>query len=116
AAAFSTVEVADFRSPSNVIATLQDTVCRIDGASSGVLDIFTPEPRSAPMLRTVFASLDAKVKKARLYVTSRGIYDVYLNGRRVGDDYFNPGITQYNKTHLYQTFDVTEHIRSGRNA
>ncbi len=116
AASFSTVEIADFRSPSNVIATLQDTVCRIDGASSGVLDIFTPEPRSAPMLRTVFASLDAKVKKARLYVTSRGIYEVYLNGRRVGDDYFNPGITQYNKTHLYQTFDVTEHIRSGRNA
>ena len=115
-ASFSKVEIANFRSPSNVITTLQDAACRIDGATSGVFTTFTPESHSAPMLRTVFASLDAKVKKARLYVTSRGIYEIYLNGRRVGDDYFNPGITQYNKTHLYQTFDVTEYIHSGRNA
>ena len=33
---------------------------------------------------------------------SNGIYEVYLNGKRVGDDYFNPGVTQYNKTHLYR--------------
>lgn len=116
AASFSKVEIANFRSPSNVITTLQDVECRIDGTTSDIFTIFTPESHSAPMLRTVFASSDAKVKKARLYVTSRGIYEMYLNGRRVGDDYFNPGITQYNKTHLYQTFDVTEYIHSGRNA
>lgn len=62
------------------------------------------------MLRTVFSSPDAEIVKARLYVTSRGIYEVYLNGKRVGDDYFNPGVTQYNKTHLYQTFDVTKYV------
>lgn len=115
-ASFSKVEIANFRSPSNVITTLQDVECRIDGIASDIFTTFTPESHSAPMLRTVFASSDAKVKKARLYVTSRGIYEMYLNGRRVGDDYFNPGITQYNKTHLYQTFDVTEYIHSGRNA
>lgn len=116
AASFSKVEIANFRSPSNVITALQDVECRIDGTASDIFTTFTPESHSAPMLRTVFASSDAKVKKARLYVTSRGIYEMYLNGRRVGDDYFNPGITQYNKTHLYQTFDVTEYIHSGRNA
>lgn len=68
------------------------------------------------MLRTVFSTPDTEIAKARLYVTSRGIYEVYLNGKRVGEDYFNPGITQYNKTHLYQTFDVTEYVHSGRNA
>lgn len=116
AASFSKVEIANFRSPSNVITMLQDVECRIDGTASDIFTTFTPESHSAPILRTVFASSDAKVKKARLYVTSRGIYEMYLNGRRVGDDYFNPGITQYNKTHLYQTFDVTEYIHSGRNA
>lgn len=116
AASFSKVEIANFRSPSNVITSLQDVECRIDGTTSDIFTTFTPESHSAPMLRTVFASSDAKVKKARLYVTSRGIYEMYLNGRRVGDAYFNPGITQYNKTHLYQTFDVTEYIHSGRNA
>ena len=69
-----------------------------------------------PMLRTKFVSEKAAVRKARLYVTSRGIYEIYLNGHRVGNDYFNPGLTQYNKMHLYQTFDVTEKIRSGENA
>ena len=54
--------------------------------------------------------------KARLYVTARGIYEIYINGQRVGEDYFNPGVTQYNKTHLYQTFDVTDYVQIGQNA
>lgn len=115
-ATFPEMEIANFRSPSNVIATCREGNSRIAGGTSGVLTIFTPEGNSAPMLRTVFSSPDAEIVKARLYVTSRGIYEVYLNGKRVGDDYFNPGVTQYNKTHLYQTFDVTKYVHSGRNA
>ena len=41
---------------------------------------------------------------------------IYINGQRVGEDYFNPGVTQYNKTHLYQTFDVTDYVQIGQNA
>ncbi|HJD74722.1 MAG TPA: glycoside hydrolase family 78 protein [Bacteroides reticulotermitis] len=115
-ASFSKVEIANFRSPSNVIATVQKEACRIEGNASGTFKTFTPKGRSVPMLRTVFSSPNRQVAKARLYVTSRGIYEMYLNGKRVGDDYFNPGLTQYNKTHLYQTFDVTNCIHSGENA
>lgn len=115
-AAFSKVEILNFRSPSNVIATVQDNALRMNGDVSGAIRTFTPEKRSTPMLRTVFTSPDAKIAKARLYVTARGIYEIYLNGQRVGEDYFNPGITQYNKIHLYQTFDVTKHIHPGKNA
>lgn len=39
-----------------------------------------------------------------------------MNGKQVGDDYFNPGLTQYNKTHLYQTYDVTGYVLPGKNA
>ena len=39
-----------------------------------------------------------------------------LNGKRVGDDYYNPGLTQYNITHMYQTYDVTGMIKAGDNA
>lgn len=113
---FSKVEVANFRSPSNVIMLVQDEECRIDGGDSGCLKIFTPQGNAVPMLRTVFSASDARIAKARLYVTARGIYEIYLNGKRLGNDYFNPGITQYNKTHLYQTFDVTDYIRTGGNA
>lgn len=69
-----------------------------------------------PMLRTEFETSYDKVRKARLYVTSRGIYEMYLNGQRVGEDYFNPGVTQYNKTHLYQVYDVTKLMVKGKNA
>lgn len=68
------------------------------------------------MLRIVFTSSWQTVRKARLYVTARGIYDIYLNGKRMGEDYFNPGLTQYNKAHVYQTYDVTEYIEYGKNA
>ena len=115
-ASFSKVEIANLRSPANVIATVKDKDYRVAGKASGAFETFTPKGNSAPMLRTVFTSPAAEVAKARLYVTARGIYEVYLNGKRVGDDYFNPGITQYNKTHLYQTFDVTDYVHSGKNA
>ena len=68
------------------------------------------------MLRTTFAAENKKVSKARLYITARGIYEVYMNGKRVGDDYFNPGLTQYNKHHMYQTYDVTDYLKTGENA
>ena len=115
-AIFPKMEIANFRSPSNVITTCKEGNSWIGGDVSGAFRTFTPKGNSAPMLRTVFSTPDTEIAKARLYVTSRGIYEVYLNGKRIGDDYFNPGITQYNKTHLYQTFDVTEYVHSGRNA
>ena len=59
---------------------------------------------------------EKEVQKARLYITARGVYEAYLNGERVGDDWFNPGLTQYNRTHMYQTYDVTAQVREGRNA
>ncbi len=116
AASFSKVEIANLRSPAHVIATVKDKDYRVAGDASAAFETFTPKGNSAPMLRTVFTSSGEEVAKARLYVTARGIYEIYLNGKRVGDDYFNPGITQYNKTHLYQTFDVTEYLHSGKNA
>ena len=69
-----------------------------------------------PMLRTTFKAGAKVIDHARLYVTARGIYEVFLNGTRVGDDYYNPGLTQYNVTHLYQTYDVTRLIKPGGNA
>ena len=75
-----------------------------------------PSRNSTPMLRTTFRAAAKAVDSARLYITARGIYEVYLNGRRVGNDHYNPGLTQYNVTHMYQTYDVTSMIRTGENA
>ena len=74
-----------------------------------------PSRNSMPMLRTTFKTAAKTVDSARLYITARGVYEVYLNGRRIGNDHYNPGLTQYNVTHMYQTYDVTSMIRPGEN-
>lgn len=48
-----------------------------------------------------------KVSSARVYVTSLGLYELYLNGKKVGDELFTPGWTSYNNRIQYQTYDVT---------
>ncbi|MGJ5818624.1 family 78 glycoside hydrolase catalytic domain [Paludibaculum fermentans] len=88
----------------------------LSGGTRGVFQVKDPSRNAMPMLRTTFKAPAKAVAGARLYVTARGIYEVFLNGRRVGDDYYNPGLTQYNVTHLYQTYDVTSLIRAGDNA
>jgi alpha-L-rhamnosidase len=72
------------------------------------------QPQPAPMLRGTF-SVDGKVESARAYVTSLGLYELELNGRRVGDQVFTPGWTSYNNRLQYQTYDVTAHLQRGEN-
>ncbi len=69
----------------------------------------------APMLRGTFV-VKGKVRSARAYVTSLGLYELEINGRRVGDQLLTPGWTSYNKRLQYQTYDVTAHLRAGENA
>jgi len=52
-----------------------------------------------------------KVSSARVYVTSLGLYQLFLNGQKVGDELFTPGWTSYNKRLQYQTYDVTKMIQ-----
>lgn len=68
-----------------------------------------------PMFRKSFIA-KGKVRQARLYVTSYGLYEAYLNGERVGDQYFTPGWTSYHKNLQYQVYDVTPMLASGNNA
>ena len=58
-------------------------------------------------LRTRFR-VEKPVRRATLYATGLGIFDVHLNGRRVSDDWFNPGWTDYTKRVYYRAYDVTE--------
>lgn len=112
-ARFSDVEIRNYRSPSNLL--FKYDVKEIAGGHSDIIETFNPSRNSMPMLRTTF-HVETQIAKARLYVTARGIYEVYMNGERIGDDYFNPGKTQYNRTQMYQTYDVTSLVHSGNNA
>ena len=68
----------------------------------------------ARYLRKSF-TLNKKVKKATAYTTALGLYELRLNGDKVGDANFLPGWTDYNKRLYYQTFDITDRIQQGEN-
>jgi alpha-L-rhamnosidase len=75
----------------------------------------SPNLQACPIMRKVF-EVNGKVKSARIYATSLGLYELRLNGKRVGDFFFTPGWTSYNKRLQYQTYDVTELLKQGQNA
>ena len=52
--------------------------------------------------------LSNNVKKATLYISSLGIFEAFINGKRVGDDYMAPGWTNYKKRVLFYDYDVTD--------
>ena len=75
----------------------------------------TSKSGPAFMLRAKF-QLKGDIARARAYVTSYGLYEMFLNGQRVGDQVFTPGWTSYNKRLQYQTYDVTALLNNSDNA
>lgn len=75
-----------------------------------------PSHGSATMLRSEFSTEDKTIAKAKLYVTSMGSNEVYINGERIGEDWFAPGATQFRETLGYYAYDVTKNINQGENA
>ncbi|MBB5438811.1 alpha-L-rhamnosidase [Pedobacter sp. AK017] len=65
----------------------------------------TTVKRACPVFNKAFRSVKA-IKSAKLYITALGLYEARLNGKRIGKDYFTPGITVYNKRLQYQEYDV----------
>lgn len=68
----------------------------------------------APMFGRSF-TVAKEIKKARLYITAHGLYEAKLNGKKIGDHYFTPGWTSYHKRLQYQTYDVTQALKAGKN-
>lgn len=71
-------------------------------------------PVGAVNVRRFFLA-QGKIRSARLYASARGFYEAYINGRRVGESYYNPGFTDYRLRIQYQTFDVTDMVLRGEN-
>jgi alpha-L-rhamnosidase len=72
------------------------------------------DERGAHVLRHRFP-LDEPVAGARLYATAHGIYEAFLNGRRVGDVELAPGFTNYPTTLHVQSYDVADLLVVGDN-
>lgn len=69
---------------------------------------------SSPYFRRRFRA-DGSLRRAVLYASALGVYELHLNGSRLHDTYFDPGWTDYRRRIAYQAYDVTELIRRGEN-
>jgi len=68
----------------------------------------------SPYLRKQ-VSFTKPIKSARLYISSLGLHDFYINGSKIGKDYFASGWTDYDKRVYYNIYDITDNVKSGVN-
>jgi len=80
----------------------------------GEPDVPGPGERPGYALTKTF-TLPAVPGKARAYATAHGIYELFINGQRVGDQQLTPGSTSYNTTLQVQAYDITTLLNKGTN-
>jgi alpha-L-rhamnosidase len=68
-----------------------------------------------PLFRKEF-SIGKKISHAFVFISGLGHYELYINGSKTSDRFLSPGWTDYRKTCLYNTFDVTDKLLQGANA
>lgn len=69
----------------------------------------------APLFRKAF-ELSKPVRSARAYVACGGLFELHINGRRIGDHMLDPAYTRFDRRTLYVTHDITDALRQGGNA
>lgn len=69
----------------------------------------------APYFRKEFKT-GKKVKSARAYIAAAGLYELYINGEKVGDHCLAPLYTRFDRRNLYVAYDVTSQLQNGDNA
>ncbi len=67
-----------------------------------------------PLFRKEFET-ERQIQSATLFMTGLGQYEVYLNGNKIGQSFLSPGWTHYDKTILYNAYDITENLKTGKN-
>ena len=68
-----------------------------------------------PQFRKEFR-VEKQVNNATLYICGLGHYEASINGHKIGKSFLAPGWTNYEKVCLYNTYDVTGFLKSGKNA
>lgn len=75
---------------------------------------FPEEETACPVFTKKFAVSERKIKRARAYATSCGVYELHVNGTKAGDAFLAPGWTSYHNRLQYQTYDITSLLESAK--
>lgn len=60
--------------------------------------------------------VDRQIRSATAFISGLGLYELHINGKKIGNDVLAPTATDYNHKVPYNTFDVTANLKSGNNA
>lgn len=71
--------------------------------------------KAAPYFRKAFQNT-RQIVAARAYVSAAGLYELYINGQKIGDHRLDPMYTRFDRRTLYVTYDVTKNLQKGENA
>jgi alpha-L-rhamnosidase len=80
-----------------------------------ITDTRDEDLKPAPYFRKGFTA-KSRIQKARVYVAVAGLYELYVNGQRVGDHQLDPMYTRFDRRNLYVSYDVTDLLENGQNA
>ena len=82
---------------------------------SWITDVEDINLKPAPYFRKDFKT-NKKIKKATAFITAAGLFELYINGDKIGDHRLDPMYTRFDRRNLYVTFDVTREFKNGDNA
>ena len=57
-----------------------------------------------------------KIRSARAYIAVAGLYELYLNGNKIGNHRLDPMYTRFDRRTLYVSYDITDKLQQGENA
>ncbi|WP_255563201.1 alpha-L-rhamnosidase [Mucilaginibacter sp. 21P] len=82
---------------------------------SWISDMGSINTLPAPYFRKGFTATK-KIRSARAYIAVGGLYELYLNGQKVGNHRLDPMYTRFDRRTLYVSYDVTDQLQQGKNA
>lgn len=71
--------------------------------------------KQAPYFRKEFSAVKP-IRSARIYIATAGLYELFINGERVGNQRLDPMFTRFDRRNLYVTYDITKNLQFGKNA
>jgi alpha-L-rhamnosidase len=101
--------------PSTVSSFEMGMLKMINWKGSWISDEQGVSVKPAPYFRTTFGT-GKKVRSARAYIAVAGLYELYINGEKIGNHRLDPMYTRFDRRTLYVTYDVTKNLMPGKNA
>jgi len=116
---FWRVDIADGnnkKSDKITIASFETGMMKMENwQGAWISDTENTKLKPAPYFRNTF-STSKKIKSARAYIAAAGLYELSINGKKIGNHRMDPMYTRFDRRTLYVTYDVTDAISQGKNA